>query len=163
MFFEIWCYTECWGRYMVKKKQRKNDDWLISAAVLEGVVSGSRRWTTGRRTDWALVGVFHLQTTITRSKHTKEENYRSVRKKQICSPNEILKYEVKKTYFCISKGCSVPDNLEDVADSSFFLWNVKAIWSRPWQEVLLATIVWYKLQHQEKFKWRLMNYTHFSR
>lgn len=70
-------------------------------------------------------------------------------KKQICSANESLKYEVKKTCFSLSKGCSVPDNLEDVADSSFFLWNVKAIWSRPWQEVLLATIVWYKLQHQE--------------
>lgn len=35
-----------------------------------------------------------------------------------------MKYEVKKAYFSLLKGCSVPDNLEDVADSSFFLWDV---------------------------------------
>lgn len=53
----------------------------------------------------------------------------------------------------------VPDNLEDIADSSFFLWDVQTIWTRPRHEVVLAAVVRHKLERGGWTKHSTINYT----
>ncbi len=53
----------------------------------------------------------------------------------------------------------VPDNLEDVADSGFFFWDVQTIWTRPRHEVVLATVVRHKLERGGQTKQSRMNYS----
>lgn len=54
---------------------------------------------------------------------------------------------------------SKPNNLQDVADGGFFLWDVKAIWAGAGQEVALAAVVGDKLDKKRRgggeAKWRV--------
>lgn len=167
----LWHDSVLWAKQDVKKLmwhakiRAKKGYWLIAAAVPEGVVSGSRGRASRRGTGGRFIRILCLQTTITRSEE-QQKGQKRVKCKKIWDQSKMVgsgkwsrqRKEDQGRSSLLFETC-VPDNLEDIADSSFFLWDVQTIWTRPRHEVVLAAVVRHKLERGGRTKHSTMNYT----